>query len=214
MQPNPHDEHIIENQLGKKKYFTTTTHWHLKCSFIRPARAGGVNTRWDPAATHWSKCGVILLELPHWLETHGPHIISSCAFIMLCVLRSCDNATTRSNKRAFPGQKYQLYLGRNACQGQGQRCQGYRKHHVALLTRFRLIIILCGAHSSSLGRQWSGNEIMNARCSAEQHWHCPSQEIKMLHLNCSFGVTFLVLHARLHFDLDLSMHTTTYYTIY
>lgn len=44
VQSNSHEKHITENQLKKKDFTTTTTHWHLKCSFIRLARAGGVIT--------------------------------------------------------------------------------------------------------------------------------------------------------------------------
>lgn len=45
------------------------------------------------------------------------------------------------------------------------------------------------------------NGVMNT-CSVAQHWHCPSQEIKMLYLRCSLAETFLAGHAWLACDFS------------
>lgn len=104
VQPNHMSSTLQKIYLKKKK--TTTTHWHLKFSFIRLARAEGVIT--EPV---WAAA----LELQPPIDLNvgysagvAPLIKDQratynflCAFIALCVLCSCDNTSTRSNKRAF-----------------------------------------------------------------------------------------------------------------
>lgn len=149
----------------------------------------------------WSKC---------WFSVGvGPLIgnpRATCNFlwssIVHCVRGNCDNTATQS-KKSFPVRCASWSFIPFKERGEGAKVTDGIT--MALLTRFQLIIIPCIAPSQP-GRRDQVNGVMNACCSVAQHWHCPSQEIKMLYPSCSLAETFLVWHVHLWLHLSNTSH--------
>lgn len=181
----------------KKSSHSPLHHWHLKLSFIRPPSAAEVITQRSVRAAVPKVQPPIDLNVGY-LAGVGPLIWAPKTTYFLCVFSLQLGSCCITSNQCFSASDTK-HTSRTR-RSQGQQCQGYRQHCAALLTWFQLIIILW-VEPLFLAGTSSGNEVINGCCSTERHWLCPSQEIRMLHLNSLFGVWFLVFHAWFGNDL-------------